>query len=131
MGQEPLVNEQIDAGARFLAEFERCFPVQAAFWLKESEESGWYFYVASDAVKDGDTSAAYAEVLRIAGNMRDPNFGPFDVKVVGTGHPFARGALDLLQRYPGSRSPARIRGRTFGGIGVEEAYVYPSPATVS
>ena len=48
MDQGPLVIEQIDAGARFLAEFEKKIPVMAAFWLKASEEGSWYLYVASE-----------------------------------------------------------------------------------
>lgn len=130
MDQGALVIEQIDAGARFLAEFDKQFPVQAAFWLKESEDGEWYLYVASDQINDHGIQAAYRQVLRIAGNMLDPNFGAFQVKLVGMDDLFAQAALDVLRRYPG-RVPTRIRHRNFGGVGVEEAYVYASPITVS
>jgi hypothetical protein len=39
MGPVPLVAEQIDVGASFLSEFKKFTPIQAAFWLTESEES--------------------------------------------------------------------------------------------
>ncbi len=50
MDQGPLVVEQIDAGAKFLAELDKNIPVMAAFWLKASDEDSWYLYVASDQV---------------------------------------------------------------------------------
>jgi hypothetical protein len=129
MDQDALVIEQIDAGARFLCEFQKYLPVQAAFWLKESDEGEWSLYVASDLITDDNFDVAYGEVLRIAGELHDPWFDPFQVKLIGIHDPLARAALDLQRRYPG-RTPTRFPGTTFGGIGVEEVYVYPSPLPV-
>ena len=42
MDQGPLVTEQIDAGAKLVNDFDRRTPLQAAFWLKESEVGEWY-----------------------------------------------------------------------------------------
>jgi len=130
MDQGPLVLEQIDAGARFLAEFEKKIPVMAAFWLKASEEGSWYLYVASDEFNYNNLDVGYREVLRLAGELRDPNFDPFQVKLIKPGHPLAKAALDVLQRFPG-RMATRLHRRNFGGVSVDEVYTYPTPIAVS
>jgi hypothetical protein len=129
MDQGPLVTEQIDAGARFLAEFQNQYPVLAAFWLKDSDYGNWNLYVASEQITDDNFDLAYGEVVRIAGEMKDPWFDLFWVKVIGADDALAKAAVDFQRRYPG-RSPARLSGGTFGGIGVDEVYVYPSPLPV-
>jgi hypothetical protein len=129
MDQGALVNEQIDAGARFLREFQKYLPVQAAIWIKESEEGELNLYVASDQITDDNFDVAYGEVSRIAGELDDPWFDPFQVKLIGIDDPVAQAALDVQRRYPG-RTPTRYHGKTFGGVGVEEVYLYPSPLPV-
>jgi hypothetical protein len=124
--QGSLVKEQIDAGARFLGEFQNYLPVQIAFWVKESEEGAWNLYVASDRITDDNFDVAYGEVLRIAGVLRDSWFDPFQVKLVGEEDPVAQAALDLHQRAPG-RTSTLFHGKTFDGLSVDEVYVYPSP----
>ena len=47
-----------------------------------------------------------------------------DVKLVGDKHPIVQDALDLLRRFPHS-SPIRPPRPFFGGISVDEVYVYP------
>jgi len=42
-----LVAERIEAGARFLIEFNNYRPIAVAFWLGEEEASDWYLYVVS------------------------------------------------------------------------------------
>jgi hypothetical protein len=126
MDQGPLVSEQIDAGARFLGEFQKYAPVQAAFWLKDSEEGGWSLYVASDRISDENTDTGYGEVLRIAGRLEEPWFDPFQVKLIGTNDPLAQAVLDMHRRYPG-KMPTRFHGKALGGVNVEEGYIYPRP----
>ena len=70
MDQEPLVIEQIDAGATFLRELAKSIAVSAAFWLKVSEDSPWYLHVVSQELNDQNLGTVYGEVLRIAGEMR-------------------------------------------------------------
>src|SRR5947209_3120525 len=48
MHQEPLIKERIEAAAKFLAEFEKHFPLLAAFWYKRDEDSSWALAIASD-----------------------------------------------------------------------------------
>jgi hypothetical protein len=126
MGQESLVTEQIDAGVRFLSEFEKHMPVQAAFWLQADEDALWYLYVASDQINVQTLRAAYAEVIRLAGEMKDPNFDPFRVKLIRVDHPWAQSALEIYRRYP-SRIPTHSQGQDFGGRSVAGVYIYPPP----
>jgi hypothetical protein len=132
MDQGPLVIDKIDAGARFLGEFQKYMPVQAAFWLKESDEKEWWLYVASDKITDDNFDVVYGEVFRIAGELRDPLFDPFEVKLLGADDPLAKAALDIHRRFP-ARMATRFHGKMFGGLLVEEGYIYPSlipvPAT--
>jgi hypothetical protein len=100
-----------------------------AFWLKEGEEGEWSLYVASDQITDDNFDVAYGEVLRIAGQLRDPPFDPFQVKLVGADDPLAKAALDINRRYPGPVA-TRFHGKVFGGLPVEEVYIYPSPIPV-
>jgi hypothetical protein len=127
MDQEPLVNEQIEAGKRFIDEFDKIVPVRAAFWLKATEDSGWYLYVASNQITDENTRASYARVGELAKTISDPNLDLFRVKLIGSGHPFAREALARYKRSRG-KIAARIPGGQFGDTSVEGVYLYSIPA---
>ena len=130
MDQGPLVKEQIDGGAKFLAEFEKKIPVRAAFWLKADEDDWWYLYVASDDFINQKLDVGYGEVMRVAGGMRDPNFDPFRVKLISPSDPVAKPALDVLRLFPG-RIATPIHRRNFGGASVDEVYIYPTLTPVS
>jgi hypothetical protein len=120
-----LVNEQIEAGARFLRAFHQYAPVQSAFWLKGGEYGHWFLYVASEQITDANFDVGYGEVVRIADELHDPWFDMFQVKLIGADHPLAKAALEAQHRYPG-RTPLRIRETPFGGIYAEEVYIYPA-----
>jgi hypothetical protein len=124
-----LKSEQIDGAAKFLGEFHKTFPILIAFWLKDSAEGEWHLYVASDHITDDDLGAAYGEVVRITGQLQDPCFNPFQVKIVGTDDPVATVALDLQRRYP-AKIATRLHGKTLDGVSVAEMYIYPSPYSV-
>lgn len=126
MDQGPLVREQIDAAKRFLREFERSTPVVAAFWFKEDEDGRWNLYIASDRFNEGKTGMAYGEVIRIAHEMNDPSFKPFQVTLVGLNEPKAQAALEFYLKHP-PKIPFRIRGRKFEGVEVEDAYLIHGP----
>jgi hypothetical protein len=129
MDPGPLVKEQIEAGERFLAEFEKAIPVAAAFWLKGDDQESWKLYVTSERFTDEDRGVAEREVLRVVLAMRDPDLGPLDVRLIKPGHPLARAALDVHRLYPGK--VVRLRDRVFGDMGIDEVYIYPSPVAVS
>ena len=129
MDPGPLVKEQIDAGAMFLAELEKKMPVAAGFWLKGTDRDYWKFYVVADRFEGEDRLAAYEEVSRVTAAMRDPNVGPSDVRLIETGKPLARAVLDYRRLYPDK--VIRLRDRFFGGMAIDEVYIYPSPVAAS
>jgi hypothetical protein len=128
MDQIPLVIEQIDAGNRFLHEFQQYLPIHAAFWLREADAGDWNLYVVSDQITEDNFDIAYGEVVRITGQLRDPWFDPFQVKLIGASEPLAQAALEMQQHFPG-RMPTRFHGKTFGGLSVDEVYIYPLPVS--
>ncbi len=92
MDQEPLVIEQIEAGRKFIEQFDQHVPVRAAFWLKANEDSGWHLHIASDQITDENFDVLYGEVASVAKNIDDPSFDLFRVKLIGTNDHF-RGLL--------------------------------------
>jgi hypothetical protein len=128
MDQRPLVNEETVAGEELVRRLDKFTPVQAAFWIKESEEGPWYLYIASDQIDDGNLRAAYGEVLRLAGEMANPDLDPFQVKLISTSDPLAQAVLNIHRRYPG-RMATRFGGKNFGGMSVEGGYIYPASVT--
>ena len=130
MDQGPLVTEEIEAGTKFLSELEKTLPVKAAFWLKASEDDRRYLYVATDRVNNGDLMAGYEHVARVAIRLNDPNFDHFQVKLIGTDHPYAKAAIDLHERYP-TRDRIRLNRRDFAGMRVDEGLLYPALIGVS
>jgi hypothetical protein len=129
MDQGPLVRETIDAGTKFLAEFEKRIPIEAAFWLKE-EDRPWRLYIASSTLNDHKTRDTYSDVWEIGTKLHDPNFEPSYVRLIGTDNPQAQAAIEVLRRYPG-RIPARYRERMFGDVWIEEVFIYPVPIAVA
>jgi hypothetical protein len=130
MDQGPLVTEQIDAGAKLANGFDGYKPLQAAFWLKESEDGQWYLYLISDQINDSNFDLAYGEVHRLLGPGPHVWLDPFQVKVAGVDHPVAKAVITTQQTYPG-RLPTRLRNRMLGGVSVDEVYIYPIPVPVS
>jgi hypothetical protein len=130
MDQGPLVIEEIEAGAQLVREFDRYAPVKAAFWLKASDEDQRYLYLASDRIDDTNFDLAYGEVLRVAGEIQSPYLDPFRVMVISGDDPLALAAAELNNRFPG-RLPTRFGGTRFGGLTVDDVYIYPSPIAVA
>jgi hypothetical protein len=128
MDQEPLVIEEIDAGAELVRRLDKYVPVNAAFWVKDSEEGQWYLYVASDHMDEKNLDLAYGEVLRLASQMASPYLDPFRVKLIPTSDPLAQAALDIHRRYPGTMA-TRFGGKNFGGMAVDGVYIYPASTT--
>src|SRR5262249_21998840 len=118
MGAEILVNEQIEVGKKVVAEFEKYMPVRIAFWLKECDRPFWYLYLACDGINPNTLRAAYGAVSQFKNRIRDPNYDPFRVNLVGTDDPFAIAALDVYKNFP-SDIPRRIQNEIFGGTEVD------------
>jgi hypothetical protein len=131
MDKGPLVNEEVAAAERFLVEFNKSYPVQVAFWLKDGDTENWFLHVVSDQITDENFDVAYGEVVRIDGERPDPWFDCLRVKVLGEDEPLAKAVKELRRRYPLDK-PARFFKETIDGIEAAEIYVYPSllPAEV-
>jgi hypothetical protein len=126
MDQGPLVIEEIDAGAELAREFDKYEPVKVAFWLKASDKEHRYLYIASERIDGTNIDVAYGEVLRLTDKMQSPYLDPFRVKLISAGDPLAKAAVEVNKRFP-SRMATRFGGKSFGGISVDDVYIYPSP----
>jgi hypothetical protein len=124
MDQATLVDKQIDEGGEVIAELHRRgFDVTAACWLKTSEDSQWFFYIASTEVDTVGLVAAYRVVYLTIQRMQRLWLDPFEVKLIGANNPIAKDILEFQQRYP-ARIPTRFRGTLLGAVHVDEAYIY-------
>ena len=126
MDQGPLVTEEIDAGAEFVRRFDRVEPVKVAFWLKEEDRAYRHLHIASERVDGRSLRDSYGEVVRLIGEMRSFYLDVFRVNLIDADDPLAKAAAALLERYPGP-TPIRFAGRFFGGVSVEDFYLYPAP----
>jgi hypothetical protein len=129
MAQETLVNEQIEDGRLFLDRLAReGIDVTAAGWVKESLRGRWYLYLATPLAKGGATRNAYGRILPVIRQMPQP-FGidVFEVKAVDPSVPLAEALVTLRASHP-RRPIHRFDGKHFGHVGVEEMYVYATPA---
>ena len=127
MDQGLLVIEETEAGAELVRLLDKHVPVDAAFWVKDSEEGQWYLYIASDRFEEKNLDAAYGEVLRLAAQVATPHLDPFRVKLIPADDPLAQAALEVHRRYP-ARIATRFGGKNFGGMSVDGVYIYPAPA---
>ena len=118
--------EEIDAAAELVRAFDKYEPVKVAFWLKASDEEHRYLYIASEQIDDTNFDVAYGEVLRLAQQKQSPYLDPFRVKLISAEDPFATAAAEINHRYPG-RLATRFGGKLFGGVSVDDVYIYPSP----
>src|SRR5579862_4821234 len=123
MVKGPLVGDQIEAGAKLLRDFDTQYlPLRAAFWLKETEESQWYLYLVPDQIDTSGVGSAYEAVIRLLGPGPHLWLRSFDVKVVPSSHPVARGVIEAQQKY--GKFATRLYGM-LGGRSIEEAFLYP------
>ena len=126
MDHGPLVIEEIDAGAELARQFHGYEPLKAVFWAKAANETLRYLYIASDRIDDSNFDAAYGEVLRLADKLRSPYLDPFRVKLINAETPLAKAVAEIQGRFPGHMA-TRLGERSFGGISVDDAYIYPNP----
>jgi hypothetical protein len=126
MGPVPLVAEQIEVGARFLDEFRKFLPVQAAFWLKESESPYPVLYVASDQINEQTFDPAIDEMIWIVGQLQEPWFNALQVTLLDADDPLAKAVMELIRSY-GGKKPIRLFDVGLALRSADELYVYPSP----
>jgi hypothetical protein len=128
MDQVALVETQIQDGQRLLDRLARVgVLVTAAAWVKESESGQWFLYLVTPLVgEDGAKRPAYRRVNAVVRLLQQEGFtiDPFEIKVIGPHHPFARDLLAYWDRRP-IRTPTWFRGSRLGELAVEVAYFYP------
>ena len=130
MDQIPLVNELIDAGKRFVEEFDKTFPIAVAFWLKDRDESRWSLHIASAKIGDADRQKAFAEIVRIGALMKDTYLDATDVKLRTMDERMVQFALDFRRRYPAPIATV-YNVPSFDGVEVEGMYLYPPLRTAA
>jgi hypothetical protein len=130
MGQESLVNEQIDAGEEFARDFSDYVSVDVAFWINPAESEEWFLYIASSEINDDNFDVAYGEVLRRASNNRNQWLDAFQVKLLNCADPLAAKVIEIRNRYP-LKIPTRYNGSSIAGIAIDGAYIYPPIAAPS
>jgi hypothetical protein len=124
MDTNPLVTEETDAGAELVRRLRKSMPVETAFWLNPAAYGKWELNIATPEVDAGNYDHGYGEILRLVQEMHTPYIDPFQVRLIGTENPLTKAAVEMNRRFPGP-VPTRFRGKHFGGIPVEEVYIYP------
>lgn len=142
MDQELLVNDQLDAGRQLLERLtDSGFTITAAFWARQTNEDGWYLYIASPLVDERGQTATYRIVQDVLRKDPNPWLGPLDVRMISTADPMAKAAAEIIRPkaatgpfavpnpkpYPGM---TRFGGASLGGVNVDGVYIYP-PQEVS
>jgi len=124
MGQESLVDEQIDAGEEFARDFSEYIPVDVAFWINPADSEEWLLHVASSGINDDNFDVAYGEVLRRVGNNKNQWLDAFQIKLLNSTNPLAAGVIEIRNRYP-LKIPTQYNGSSIAGIAIDGAYIYP------
>jgi hypothetical protein len=126
MDQVTLVDEQLKDGWRLVQRLAHDhFGVVAACWLKTSEDSRWYLYIASPFVDHEGIGKAYRYVQSIIRQMPQPfAIAPLDVKLIGAKSQLAQDIVKVERALP-VKILTRYRGPELSNLGAEDAYIYP------
>ncbi len=126
MDSVALVENRIDDGRRFtellaLKEID----VIAAAWIKSSEEGIWYLYLATEEVDKKGLWAAYREFYSVLrSEIPEASFSTSEVKLIGKANAITKDILAIRgEEVP--HASTRFLGSLIGGLGIEEAYIYP------
>ena len=124
MGQESLVNEQIDAGEEFVRDFSEYVSVAAAFWINPADSEDWLLYVASADIDDDNFDVAYGEVLRRVGTNKSQWLDAFQVKLLNSADPLAAEVIGIRDRYL-VKTVTHYNGSSIAGMAIGGACIYP------
>ncbi len=132
MAQAALVETQIKEGQTLIYRLAwEGVAVTAASWIKESESGDWHLYLATPLVgEDEATRPAYRRVNAVIREMKKEGFGMdlFAIKVIGAHDPIAKEMVANRRSRPAG-PPTPLGGSRLGELAVEEAFIYPPPAT--
>lgn len=124
-----LVEDKIEDGMRLLGRLgDAGFVVRAACWVKPAEKDRWSLYIVTPAVDEEGSLAAYGRVNRVLRSIQEEWVAwvtSSEIKLLGVNHPVAQALLANQQRFSGKM----LTGDQipyFGGIQVEEVYLYAS-----
>ena len=123
MDQAPLVNEQIESGAKFLNDFSERAAITVAAWVQPSGSSAPYLYVASPTF-EGRRFDGYGEVLRLLPVGGQEWLDAFRVRLVDADDPVALGAV-AARGVKAPHIPVRLPEGSIGGESINWAYIYP------
>jgi hypothetical protein len=132
MDKDTLVENRINYGRLLVEELpQRGFPVAAGFWLKPTVDGKWRFYLVSSAVDAEGLTEAYGQLHPVVRAMPQPFWiDPLEIKLIGPSNPIARDAIAYLSSASAPRlAPVPWGGTRLGDVIVDEAYLYPLPAS--
>ncbi len=124
MGQETLVEEEVDAAADFIRDFDEYAPVTVALWVQESESGNFYLYVAYDGGPLASKRDAYGVVLKKINALKNPWLDPFKVKLIDSTDSIAKAAISIRDSRPATIA-TNFHGSSLGGLPIEFAKIYP------
>jgi hypothetical protein len=120
-----LVDFQIDAGRRIIAQLVNDgFDAKAVFWVKTAEEGWWFLYIATPIVEQKGLAHAYRTLQASMQKLQGIPLSLSDIKLIGADNPITKDIQAILDRYPG-RMATRFGGKQLGGMTIEGAYIYP------
>ena len=125
MDRTELVVEQCDEGERLVEQLQTDeFNIEAAAWIKTSDDGQWFLYLASKMVDEKGLAAAYRVVQAAIRQMSRRYLDPFDVKLVSASHPLVSDVQKIYERFP-ARIQTQFGGAQLGGMSIVEALIYP------
>src|SRR5262245_61952304 len=97
-----LVDLQIEDGATFLAHLAAAgVAIEAACWVKPSDEDRWSLYLATPLVDEKGSTEGYRVVYPLLRSLGPLEVSDSRVRLVGARHPMVADSARLLHRYRG------------------------------
>lgn len=129
MDTATLVTRLIEDGHKVLEHLAgNGVPERGACWLKEVNRSEPFFYFATSWVNDRGRTTATSDVFTAVHSLENVWVDASNVVVIADDHPVAVAARKVrAARRTGFQPPSTTM---FGGLPVDEVYVYPAPAAV-
>ena len=125
MDQSTLVGDPVSDGRRFVERFAADGnPVQAAFWVKDSEYGVWKLYLATELRDQVGPAATYRAVHASLEKLGEPEISSSEIRVVSPTDPIVKDVLKIMAHHPGW-SAGRFVGNTLGSLDVAQTYIYP------
>ena len=115
--------EKKEAGEEFVREFSKLHPIDAAFWLKQTDIDDWYLYIASPEITTANIDVVYKEVLQILPPNRTPWLDPFRIKLLSSNSKLAQRVIEVRQRYVPTIA-THYEGTSIAGIPIDACFIY-------